>query len=142
MMPIGGIAGTLLASYFTQHYDPRWSFLIISAVTFIQFIFTLLLDETKLGLFEEQTHRQARRRGFSEQMRQNSFVIKEALQEKHMWRFVVYLIGANIICPSFSYLHNYFQIDVVGFSRTELAYLAMMGSFTLLIGSTVHTRYF
>jgi len=84
----------------------------------------------------------AHRRTFCQELKHNYRIIKQTLKIPAMYNALLFFILQGFTVPSFGEFFYYFSTEVAGFTQFTYSMLALVGSFSFLIGIILYNAFF
>lgn len=133
--------GSLLGAIITEHYHPKWSFLIYSMFGLIVAVLGTALNKSVESDDEEKEEGKKEELSLIQELKRNAASIKEAAQMPEVYRTILYLLLAGLTSPSFSEYFYFFQMNVIKFSKFQYAMLGVLGYASLTLGTMFYNRF-
>ena len=139
-LSIGGLAGSVVAAFLTENYDPSYCFQVTALFGLVIAVVASMLHvslETEGLMVDVDGHR-----SFGADLCRYMSEIGQAFTIPEIYCMILYLLLYGLVVPSFSSFGYFFMLDVVELSKFTYSMLTVLGFFCLLIGSALYTKYF
>lgn len=132
----GGIVGGILAANLTEHYHPKWCFLVYSMLGIFVALsgFKLNKEIDSEGLEEK--------RGFFQDMMQSAVDIWKIRKHPLLLKVLVYVLLKGILVPSFGSFWYYYETKIKHFSQFYIGMMSTLSYAALLVGSLLYQQIF
>ena len=107
---------------FTNTIDPRSVFLCFAIISLVPLIIVLFMKENSVDRREENS-------------------ILKHFAEPIVYRTLIYLFLARSLVPSFGSILYFFWLNEIGFQKSMVAFISLVGYICLFVGSSMYNRY-